>query len=894
MANYNNLLSTINGAIKTNGEGFITGQRLQTILDGMVASLGAKYQYAGVAAPSTNPGTPDENVFYLASQAGTYTNFGGLVVNDGEVCALKWDGTWTKDITGAATAEQVSQLGQYAENLEWVKVVTDSNDNILYGVRADGKFYFGAGCPPQVKDYINTYGYDKDAIDALLATKVNKVSGESLINAEFASAQDVVENPEWLEVSTDENGKALEGIKTDGKKVIDIPVSVHKDIDMPSGKIGTIENTEYLQVEIDRSGKILSGTKKDGSHYIHNVKSESIDALDKEIEEKLNPLSETFSIEENPEFLNVETDADGKILSARTKDGVQKEFVGFESPSVASNGSVDYGIEDKENRVEVTTDAEEKVVSYRGTDGVLNELVGVKTDKLKAKSFSLPGDSREEVKELAIETRPFKKLKLPEFGYVDLISETFYLTAAGWSSYQNDVELRQDYPDTDENAVLKITISNFYIKGTSTKLDFYAATLVTKVSDKYYVTSTLTEVEDPETHEISYEVNENSIEVRQCTDVPPIHAWPVDKSTKHQCVTTIDFGEYLNGTFYVLVSYQGSSTLMLRKRNFRFTFYKNNNYEKKLKLKIGELPRQSGFNLKANFSDNSRIKELSMYRLLLSVWEEKPLYRRFPWSDNEDVAPYTCATGFIQGFNVEVRLGGTFQGLFVFGLKKDKGNYLIEDDENGILVCAEHANWSTADASTWENEIEDEMPQDTADALDDFFAFLRSGNVTRETAPQRMDVLAWLDYTICLQVFYMPDNIGRNMILYSNEEKYKFTPFFYDLDLSLNFYFSDYKVDFYTAPWPDGLYEKDFLPYNLMMDLYWDEILGRYDVLRKTALSIPNIQYVFDNALKSIPESVLALEESKWGVTDIKTNQSVLVDTLIKRILWLDKNIFNN
>lgn len=131
MANYNNLLNTINGAIRTNGEGAITGQLLQTILDGMVASLGAKYQYAGIATPSTNPGTPDENVFYLAAQAGTYTNFGGLVVDDGEVCALKWDGAWAKEVTGAATAEQVSQLGQEISQVISVKnKVSESTDNI--------------------------------------------------------------------------------------------------------------------------------------------------------------------------------------------------------------------------------------------------------------------------------------------------------------------------------------------------------------------------------------------------------------------------------------------------------------------------------------------------------------------------------------------------------------------------------------------------------------------------------------------------------------------------------------------------------------------------------------------------------------------------------------------
>ena len=43
------------------------------------------YQFKGVATPSTNPGTPDQKVFYLAFASGVYTNFDNTRVNDGEV-----------------------------------------------------------------------------------------------------------------------------------------------------------------------------------------------------------------------------------------------------------------------------------------------------------------------------------------------------------------------------------------------------------------------------------------------------------------------------------------------------------------------------------------------------------------------------------------------------------------------------------------------------------------------------------------------------------------------------------------------------------------------------------------------------------------------------------------
>ena len=82
MANYANLKATINANIKANGNEEITGPILNTVLNQAVTTLGAGYQYMGVATPATSPGTPDANVFYIAATPGTYTNFGGKVVAD--------------------------------------------------------------------------------------------------------------------------------------------------------------------------------------------------------------------------------------------------------------------------------------------------------------------------------------------------------------------------------------------------------------------------------------------------------------------------------------------------------------------------------------------------------------------------------------------------------------------------------------------------------------------------------------------------------------------------------------------------------------------------------------------------------------------------------------------
>lgn len=115
MANYANLFATIAANIYTNNNGEVTAAMVKTAVDQVVASLSAGgYLFKGIATP-TSPGTaqtPDEKVFYFATAPGTYNYLGGLVVNDGEVAILKYDSTWSKEVTGAATAAQVTELGQ--------------------------------------------------------------------------------------------------------------------------------------------------------------------------------------------------------------------------------------------------------------------------------------------------------------------------------------------------------------------------------------------------------------------------------------------------------------------------------------------------------------------------------------------------------------------------------------------------------------------------------------------------------------------------------------------------------------------------------------------------------------------------------------------------------------
>ena len=97
MANYSTLKAAVADVVKTNGARAITGANLQSVLLSIINSLGADYQFAGVATPSTDAGTPDQNVFYIGG-AGTYANFGtSYSIPVGAIGLFKWNGSWSKE-----------------------------------------------------------------------------------------------------------------------------------------------------------------------------------------------------------------------------------------------------------------------------------------------------------------------------------------------------------------------------------------------------------------------------------------------------------------------------------------------------------------------------------------------------------------------------------------------------------------------------------------------------------------------------------------------------------------------------------------------------------------------------------------------------------------------------
>ena len=100
MASWTILKEAIADVIKTNDNQKITGQILQNVLSSIVDTVGENASFAGIAKPYTSPaGIIDGPLFYFATEEGTYVNFGGIVVEHGEIAIIEYkDGVWSKNV----------------------------------------------------------------------------------------------------------------------------------------------------------------------------------------------------------------------------------------------------------------------------------------------------------------------------------------------------------------------------------------------------------------------------------------------------------------------------------------------------------------------------------------------------------------------------------------------------------------------------------------------------------------------------------------------------------------------------------------------------------------------------------------------------------------------------
>lgn len=134
MGNYEQLKQAVSDVIKTNGNQEITGAILQNTLLSIISTMGKNSTFAGIALPTTNPGTPDQNIFYIAVEPGIYSNFNGIEVKE-KMCVISMlNSKWRKqeiDIYTNSIQKYFDCIGTANENIifENGKVTLKANTN---------------------------------------------------------------------------------------------------------------------------------------------------------------------------------------------------------------------------------------------------------------------------------------------------------------------------------------------------------------------------------------------------------------------------------------------------------------------------------------------------------------------------------------------------------------------------------------------------------------------------------------------------------------------------------------------------------------------------------------------------------------------------------------------
>lgn len=313
----------------------------------------------------------------------------------------------------------------YIQSEEFIFAKVDADNKLLFGIQWDGTPVFGKTSVVEdrlqvqvnlLAEKITTILGDDDTtstIDTLKELKdffanidntqiltnilanLNAIIDKIAVKDEAGEIKDtpfrVIENDEFLCAIVDADGRILFGIsKETGKPYYPLNDMYHVE-----------QNEEYFAAWLDTDNHMLLGIRRDGQiigdiHAVNALK-QVVSAIQEKVDtiySNTKELLDVFSLKENPEYLSVETDADGKIIASTNVNG-SHYIHNAKSETIPEEFN---HIEDPEGRMEITTDANERVMSYRDSNGKKYEH-DMNITNLEVSNLDLQGDSINDIQD---------------------------------------------------------------------------------------------------------------------------------------------------------------------------------------------------------------------------------------------------------------------------------------------------------------------------------------------------------------------------------------------------------------------------------------------------------------------------------------------------------------
>ena len=725
---------------------------------------------------------------------------------------------------------------RYIQNEEFIFAKVDAEDRLLFGIEWDGTPKFGKTSAVEdrlqtqvnlLADKVTAILGDDDttsAIDTLKELKnffanidntqtltsilanLNTTIGKVAIKDEAGEIQDtpfrVISNDEFIWAVVDSENRVLYGIYRDtGKPYYPLNEMYH-----------VIQNDEYFAAWVTTDEKVVLGIRRDGQiigeiHAVNALKQvisqlqADLTALQEKvgtIDANLKELLDVFSLQENPEYMAVEKDTDGRVLAATYNDGshyshnLKSETIDAKVDKEEGKSLIDADVadanasfEDVEGRTEITEDSKGKILGYRDSEGTRHE------HKISVTHINLSDDAAKEVNDA------FK--------------------SAG---------IKMENPsDFSKDSYVELPIPRI-----AAQVRLYASKLPTTKQD-----------------DIEAEIEYN------------------DKD-----------GNYFRKP--VILNAQGSSSMLYYVKNMAIDFNDDS------KIKFGDFPAQDSFHLKKYFIDIFRGQCIVGYWLMEQVYQTRTAGKRYPYELLSDTySPYTGngkvnndfytgAKCHPDGFPIVITWVNTktkeekSMGVYAWNLKKSKEIYHADKKipENIILdgvIYGKTLFGGTIDWTHFEirnpkslididgNKYDGDNPKELSETdknskkVKDYIVRL-SGvksalveNNTKETFEKYFIVDAFIDYFVISQVLYHLDGFAKNWIWCTWDGQH-WAPTIYDVDSILGAYWNGT----FIVPSSD---KKTILGTGSVLGLetlYADEIKARYKQLRDSnVFSVDNI-----------------------------------------------------
>ena len=339
--------------------------------------------------------------------------------DDGKVYAINTD-KWVIVANALGAYNAGSRIDKLAENTEikneegktiktpfreivspeFLHCIVDAEDRFLFGIQLDGSIEWGKGIPAPIRtklqEIITQCQQDKTDLLGSINT-INGILDKTTIKDEAGEIQDtpfrIIENEEFIMAVVDSEDRVLFGIyRATGEPYYPLNEMYHIE-----------QNEEFFALWLDAADHVLLGIRRDGEiigeiHAVNALKQvisqlqEDLTSLQEKvgtiIDSNLKELLDVFSLQENPEYLAVEKDSDGRILSATNSDGSH-----YIHNAMSETIPTEFEhIEDSEGRFEMTTDADGKVMSFRDSQGKKHEH-DMEVTNLDVLNINLQGNS---------------------------------------------------------------------------------------------------------------------------------------------------------------------------------------------------------------------------------------------------------------------------------------------------------------------------------------------------------------------------------------------------------------------------------------------------------------------------------------------------------------------